>query len=140
MFFDASKTEELAREYKKVLGNAAVSADGEIPERITVLLEEQLALADLFPARSPQKRISYIKNLIFRSLNLLSELKGEARYLPPVNAGRPPQNSIPQRFFALQTDIYILLDKLEPSPGKAELQNAEDRKLALFLTLFVRAS
>ncbi|MBR1748019.1 MAG: hypothetical protein IJ735_07440 [Clostridia bacterium] len=133
---DEKTMEKMAREYKAAL---ATATDGTTVDRIIILEEEQLDCLDDLLYRSAgrsglNRAASYLKTLTFRTLTLLSALKGET-YLPSVRNRCPVQNAI-SRLKSLQVDIFVLLDELGMDYSTvAELLMLENRKAALIAAL-----
>ncbi len=130
MDIDPTAVEQMAREYKTALDTLS----DDVYERLTVLEEEQLDLLNDVNVRSSarlNRTVNYLKNLIFRSLSLISSAAGNGSYIPSVRSTSPSCNAF-NRINALQLDIFVLLDKLTaPYSERAELAMLENRKAAL---------
>ena len=134
MDVDQKVMEKLAKEYSKTL--AASSVDTTISEQISILEEEQLDILSDPTFRGSariNKTVAYLKNLTFRTLFLLSKGRGE-EYLPSVRTTRCQNNPL-NRLSAIQTDVFILLDKLPDKNDITELLILENRKAAIIATL-----
>ena len=128
--------ERMAREYKQAI---TLSADDNTTIEQMILLEEnQLELlGDLSFLRASLtvRTIGYLKNLIFRSLQELNTLLGNASYIPSVRNGTCSY-SAPRAILNLydqQLSILILSDKVADLP--ASFISYENRKTALIAAL-----
>ena len=136
MDVDQKVMEKLAKEYTKNLA-ITPSVDTTTLEQIAILEEEQLdILADpTFRGNARiNKTVAYLKNLIFRTLTLISKAKGEESYLPSVRTVRCQNNAL-NRLNVIQIDVFILLDKLPDRSAMTELLILENRKASLIATL-----
>lgn len=133
MDINPADVQKLTKEYEKALSSGV---NDDVYERIIVLEETQLDLLDcLLRASRCGRTINYLKNLTFRTLNILSVKNGESSYIPSV---RTPQScSSPlTRLLNAQLDVFLLLDKLDaPFADRAELLSLENRKTALIASL-----
>ena len=130
------EAERMAREYKQAL---ALSADETTTVEQLILLEEnQLELLnDLSSLRSnlTVRTIGYLKNLIFRSLQQLNALVGNASYIPSVRSSVCPLSTARavMNLYDQQLSVFILLDKLSSPPPS--LIAYENRKMSLIVAL-----
>ena len=130
------EVERMAREYKQAL---ALSADETTTVEQLVLLEEnQLELLnDLSSLRSnlTARTVGYLKNLIFRSLQQLNALVGNASYIPSVRSSVCPLSTARavMNLYDQQLSVFILLDKLSSLPPS--LIAYENRKMSLIVAL-----
>ena len=142
MDINPNTVEQMAREYGRALENANIPANNSsIYEQLIILEEEQLELVNCLNLRAPSRTgrtVNYLRNVIFRSLVILSRLNGDGSYIPSVRNTCCPnqQTNIFNRLITLQLDIFILLDRLTtPFADRAELLNLENRKMALFASI-----
>ena len=136
MDVDQKVVEKLAKEYSKTLVVAS-TADTTVLEQISILEEEQLDILSDPTFRGNQrinKTVAYLKNLIFRTLTIISKAKGEGAYLPSVRTVRCQNNTL-NRLNVIQIDVFILLDKLPDKNDITELLILENRKAAIIATL-----
>lgn len=129
--------ERMAREYREILEHTSPDSTLSI-EQIIIIEENQLELLGCIQKASPPalKVVNYIKNLIFRILNKLSNLLGEPSYVPRFKSGSVYCNSIPNALLGSQIDIFVLLDGLNLSfVDIAEILSLENRKLGFISSL-----
>lgn len=141
MDINPTAVEQMAREYNRTLGALTASDDSGIYEQATILEEEQLDLLNEINVRSSNRlnrTVSYLKNVVFRSLAAINRANGNPSYIPSVrtqNVACSP-SSIMNRLMNLQLDIFIILDKLSaPYADRAELLMLENRKAALLASM-----
>ncbi len=141
MDINPNTVEQMAREYGRALENANIPTNNSTAyEQLIILEEEQLELLNCLNSRGSSRMgrtVNYLRNVIYRSLVIISRLNGDNSYIPSVrNACCPNQQNIFNRLINLQLDIFILLDKLTaPYADRAELLMLENRKMATLATL-----
>lgn len=142
MDINPNTVEQMAREYNRVLENAGANDASSVYEQLIILEEEQLDLLNDISLRSSNRQnrtLSYLRNLVYRSLSVISRMNGDTSYIPSVRAfqNQCSASSVLNRLMILQLDIFILLDRLTSSySDRAELSMLENRKAALLAGLF----
>ncbi len=134
MDINPADIQKLTKEYEQALTTA--DENGDLYERLIVLEENQLDAFDCMLRTSRCGRtVTYLKNLSFRILNILSVKNGQNAYLPSVRTPSACGNAL-SRATATQLDIFVLADKINlPFSDKAEFLSLENRKLAVLNTL-----
>lgn len=142
MDINPNTVEQMAREYGRALENSNFPANNSsVYEQLIILEEEQLELLNCLNCRAPTRigrTVNYLRNIIYRSLVIISRLNGDSSYIPSVRNTCCPsqQNNIFNRLITLQLDIFILLDKLTaPYSDRAELAMLENRKMSFLASL-----
>lgn len=126
--------QRMTREYERAL--ARTGDNGDLYERLIVLEENQLEAFDcLLRGSRCGRTITYLKNLSFRILNILSISSGQNSYIPSVRTPSSCNNALSLANSA-QLDIFVLIDRIDlPYADKAELIALENRKSALLASL-----
>lgn len=134
MDINPADIQKLTKEYEQALTTA--DENGDLYERLIVLEENQLDAFDcLIRTNRYGRTVTYLKNLSFRILNILSVKNGQTSYLPSVRTPSACGNAL-ARATATQLDIFVLADKIDlPFQDKAEFLSLENRKLAVLNTL-----